>query len=119
MCDAGGFEGRYPACSMTTHSHKAWTDTGGHVSCTDWFRLSSAAWADPGISTAEITNGASSRRGAEPDTIEPGMDLSRHRTHQPDALAEAAAAAIISIRIRVAFPSSCPWPSLSPAPLSP
>ena len=52
----------------------------------------------------------------EPDTIEPGMGLSWHGTHQPDALAEAA---IVSIAIRVAFACSCPWPALSPAPLSP
>jgi hypothetical protein len=38
---------------------------------------------------------------------------------RPDALAEAAVAAIISITIRVVSPSSCPWPSLSPALLSP
>ena len=38
---------------------------------------------------------------------------------QAHPLAEAAVAAIISITIHLAFPSSCPWPSLSPDPLSP
>lgn len=48
-----------------------------------------------------------------------GQGLRTHRTREPIVLANAADIAFISIKIHLAFPSSCPWPSLSPAPLSP